>query len=601
MNDLLAAAAQHNTSAAGVGEHSPGTAWSTAAPRAKLLAICVATSVEALPVECTAVAVVRSGRVEIAAGQATAVAEAVGVSGPYLEQVVHALAPLIDPDGAGAGLPRDVLLSGLFGAGGIAERLAGGWREPSLTAVLGVGAVGPLTVDLERDGPHVLIAGTTGSGKSELLQTLVAGLACSAPPDRTSFLLVDYKGGAAFDRLALLPHTTGVVTDLDKTTATRALASLRAEVRRREHILADAGAADMAALRGQPGGAAPPSLVIVVDEFAALGADLPDFLNGLLDVAQRGRSLGLHLVLATQRPAGVLSPAIKANIGLRICLRVTDDADSVDVIDTAEAARLSADLVGRALLRRERSRTTMFQVARVTGTRAIGHLVRLRDDDVHPQVLDAGNGGRSSDLDEVIQAALTAAAGIEKPGAALAATVADDLRARRSGPDRPARQTCRAASGRPVGAAGFRAGARRTWLRPNGDPAQIRLVRGGGRRRAGTGRSWRRPRRRGRLAGHPLGSGWPGSFADPTARPAIARRAAGKRSDTGAADPASGGRLGGDQRPAGRTRLRHHPGCHHRPRRARSCCRHTGGDQRRSAPAAPQGGRLADHRPSAGR
>ena len=347
----------------------------SAGPR--IVVLCVAPRPEELPVECTAVATVRDSGVGVAAGSIGVHAEAAGVSARYLDAAITALAPLTDPDTPGVGLPREVALSELLGVRRIHDAVRSGWQHPALATPLGIGPAGPITIDLERDGPHLLVAGTTGSGKSELLQTLIAGLACAAPPDRTAFLLIDYKGGAAFGRLAALPHTTGLVTDLDAALAARALASLRAEIRHREQVLSEAGANDLAELRGRVGGSAPPSLVIVVDEFATLAVELPQFLTGLLDVVQRGRSLGLHLVLATQRPAGVLSPAMKANIGLRICLRVTDDADSVDVIDTADAARLSAGLAGRALLRHERSRITPFQVARVSGTSSSHPVVRL--------------------------------------------------------------------------------------------------------------------------------------------------------------------------------------------------------------------------------
>src|SRR4029453_7310989 len=115
-------------------------------------------------------------------------------------------------------------------------------REGSSTRVgLGVAASGPLVVDLVTDGPHVLVAGTTGAGKSELLQTLVCSLALGNRPDEMTFLLVDYKGGAAFRGCAQLPHVVGVVTDLDGHLIARALTSLTAELRRRERLLAGAG------------------------------------------------------------------------------------------------------------------------------------------------------------------------------------------------------------------------------------------------------------------------------------------------------------------------------------------------------------------------
>src|SRR4029453_8780524 len=146
-------------------------------------------------------------------------------------------------------------------------------------APLGRTAEGPVEIDLCRQGPHALIAGTTGSGKSELLQTLIAGLALNHPPDRCSFLLVDYKGGAAFAEAATLPHTVGLVTDLDSQTTARALRSLGGELTRREQIPAPPDAVDIAAL---PEEVALARLVIVVDEFATLAEELPSFVPGLI-------------------------------------------------------------------------------------------------------------------------------------------------------------------------------------------------------------------------------------------------------------------------------------------------------------------------------
>ena len=195
-----------------------------------------------------------------------------------------------------------------------------------------------------RDGPHGLVAGTTGSGKSELLQTLIASLAVGNRPDEINFVLVDYKGGAAFKDCNHLPHTVGMVTDLDGHLTTRALESLGAELRRREHQLAAAGRQGHRGLPrpdGARGRTPMPRLLIVIDEFAALVAELPDFVTGLVDIARRGRSLGVHLILATQRPAGVVSAEIKSNTNLRIALRVTDAGDSADVIESPDAAQIA--------------------------------------------------------------------------------------------------------------------------------------------------------------------------------------------------------------------------------------------------------------------
>ena len=212
--------------------------------------------------------------------------------------------------------------------------------------MIGVGADGPFAIDLRADGPHALVAGTTGSGKSELLQTLIASLGASQAPDRLAFLLVDYKGGAAFKDCRGLPHSVGMVTDLDEHEVHRALVSLEAELKRREQILRAAGAKDLLELERRDPAAAPPSLVIVVDEFATLAREVPEFVDGVVDVAQRGRSLGVHLVLATQRPSGAVTDNIRANTKLRIALRVAGVAESEDVIDAPDAARLPRSVPG---------------------------------------------------------------------------------------------------------------------------------------------------------------------------------------------------------------------------------------------------------------
>ena len=161
-------------------------------------------------------------------------------------------------------------------------------------------------------------------------------------------MLVDYKGGATFDACADLPHTVGVVTDLDDRLAERALVSLEAELRRRERLLRPVGAADLADYRAVAGAPPLPRLVVVIDEFAALAAELPDFLPALVGVAQRGRSLGVHLVLATQRPAGVVSDDIRANTNLRIALRLHDAADARDVVGDDAPAAFPRGVPGRA-------------------------------------------------------------------------------------------------------------------------------------------------------------------------------------------------------------------------------------------------------------
>ncbi len=186
-------------------------------------------------------------------------------------------------------------------------------------------------------------------------------------------MLIDYKGGSAFAECAQLPHTVGMVTDLDPHQVARALGSLSAELTRREHILAAAGAKDIEDYQLQAGRrqAQPlPRLVIVIDEFAAMSRELPDFVTGLVNIAQRGRSLGIHLILATQRPSGVVSQDIRANTNLRIALRVTDPAESADVIGVPDAASIAQSTPGRAYVRLGHASVVPFQAGRVGGRRA---------------------------------------------------------------------------------------------------------------------------------------------------------------------------------------------------------------------------------------
>lgn len=235
---------------------------------------------------------------------------------------------------------------------------------------LGEGLDGPFWVDIVADGPHALVAGTTGAGKSELLRTWLCSLAVSARPDELIFVLVDYKGGAAFAQCAQLPHTVGLVTDLDAHLVRRCLASLAAEITVRERLLAQAGASDIAQylVRRRRDESLPPlpRLMLVIDEFAALVHELPEFMDGIIDIAQRGRSLGMHVVLATQRPAGVVSGPIRANTNLRFCLRVTDAGESQDVVDAPDAAAIPASLPGRCVARCGPAAVQQFQTARVS-------------------------------------------------------------------------------------------------------------------------------------------------------------------------------------------------------------------------------------------
>jgi DNA segregation ATPase FtsK/SpoIIIE, S-DNA-T family len=336
---------------------------------------------DSLPAECGAV-------VDLTGGEPGTVTfplkgeslRAGGVDGAPVEvagQMARALAPVRDVSAreSQAGIPRRVDLVELLGLQiGAEGRIMANWiwdraapQQRHLNAIVGLAAGGePVAVSLREDGPHALVGGMTGSGKSELLQSLVASLAVAHSPRSLSFLLVDYKGGAAFKDCVDLPHTVGFVTDLDGHLVNRALASLRAELRRREELLRDAGAKDLLDLERRDPDRTPPSLLIVVDEFAALAAELPEFVDGMVDVAQRGRSLGIHLLLATQRPQGVINDRIRANTNLRLSLRFSDESESMDVIGTRDAARPGLPS-GRAFARTGPGEVVEFQAGYAGG------------------------------------------------------------------------------------------------------------------------------------------------------------------------------------------------------------------------------------------
>ncbi|AWB87218.1 FtsK/SpoIIIE domain-containing protein [Mycetocola zhujimingii] len=294
------------------------------------------------------------------------------------------MAPLID---AGAlvedssDLPRSVSLVTLLGHDLVesSEAVIDRWRQNSsihdrtpgaphkprragkLRAIVGSGGVDAMHLDLRTQGPHALVGGTTGAGKSEFLQAWVLGMAAEYSPDRVTFLFVDYKGGSAFADCVSLPHTVGLVTDLSPHLVRRALTSLRAELHFREHLLNRKKAKDLLELekRGDPD--SPPALILVIDEFAALVGEVPEFVDGVVDIAQRGRSLGIHLIMATQRPAGVIKDNLRANTNLRVALRMADESDSQDVVGIQDAAHFDPAIPGRGVAKTGPGRLMKFQ------------------------------------------------------------------------------------------------------------------------------------------------------------------------------------------------------------------------------------------------
>jgi S-DNA-T family DNA segregation ATPase FtsK/SpoIIIE len=343
-------------------------------PALGITAVVGAATATQLPGECRAVVAVAAGTgttvTVTATGDTIREIRADGIDRDHAADLARGLAPVRDSSAASAtaDVPRRVLLLDLLELPDpTPELISHRWQRHAalgdLVAPIGAGAAGPVAIDLRRDGPHGLTAGTTGAGKSELLQSMIGAFAATYPASRLTFVLIDYKGGAAFKDCVDLPHTVGFFTDLDAHLARRALTSLNAELRRREHILREHGAKDIIEMEQRHPDAAPANLFLIIDEFAFLKKEVPEFVAGIIDIAQRGRSLGVHLMLATQRPTGVIDDNIRANTNLRIALRVADESDSVDILDRPDAARIPKSLPGRGLVRTGHSDVTVMQSA----------------------------------------------------------------------------------------------------------------------------------------------------------------------------------------------------------------------------------------------
>jgi len=227
----------------------------------------------------------------------------------------------------------------------------------SLKAEVGVDDQGDVMyLDLHEKfhGPHGLIAGTTGSGKSEFIITYILSMCINYSPDDVAFILIDYKGGGlalAFENKTAgisLPHLAGTITNLDKAEMDRTLVSIDSEVKRRQLLFNEAkdelneSTMDIYKYQrfyGEGRLKEPvPHLFIICDEFAELKAQQPDFMDNLISVARIGRSLGVHLILATQKPSGVVNDQIWSNTRFRVCLKVQDEADSKEMLKKPDAA-----------------------------------------------------------------------------------------------------------------------------------------------------------------------------------------------------------------------------------------------------------------------
>lgn len=224
----------------------------------------------------------------------------------------------------------------------------------SMAAPLGVSKTGIVTLDLhdKAHGPHGLVAGTTGSGKSEILQTYILSMATLFSPTEVGFVIIDFKGGGMVNQFKDMPHLMGAITNIDGKEINRSLKSIKAELQKRQRYFAaaDVNHIDKYIRKYQAGEVAEalPHLIIIVDEFAELKAEQPEFMKELISAARIGRSLGVHLILATQKPSGQVNEQIWSNSRFKLCLKVQSKEDSNEVLKSPLAAEIKEP--GRAYL-----------------------------------------------------------------------------------------------------------------------------------------------------------------------------------------------------------------------------------------------------------
>lgn len=224
----------------------------------------------------------------------------------------------------------------------------------SMAAPLGVSKSGIVELDLhdKAHGPHGLVAGTTGSGKSEILQTYILSMATIFHPYEVGFVIIDFKGGGMVNQFKDLPHLMGAITNIDGKEINRSLKSIKAELQKRQRYFAEADVnhIDKYIKKYKAGEVKEPlpHLILIVDEFAELKAEQPEFMKELISAARIGRSLGVHLILATQKPSGQVNEQIWSNSRFKLCLKVQDQQDSNEVLKSPLAAEIKEP--GRAYL-----------------------------------------------------------------------------------------------------------------------------------------------------------------------------------------------------------------------------------------------------------
>lgn len=323
-----------------------------------------APEMELLPKECDLIIEARSelGTVFHSDGTMTGVNfETVGLS--QLDNFAKSLAPYRIKEMTGnTAIPSLVTFLESYGVRKVEELdVFRNWSDnhawQNLKTILGLKAGStPFVLDIsdKNHGPHGLIAGTTGAGKSVLLQSFILSLSLNYNPSEIQFVLIDYKGGGTSESFRELPHVAGIIDSSEGArTIYRALASIRGEIKRREAIFKEVGVNNiddyMKLFNADPTEETLSHLVIIVDEFAELKKEEPEFMHELVSAARVGRSLGMHLVLATQKPGNSVSDEIDANTRFRICLRVASRGDSTEMIKHPDAAYLKG--MGRCFVR----------------------------------------------------------------------------------------------------------------------------------------------------------------------------------------------------------------------------------------------------------
>lgn len=236
----------------------------------------------------------------------------------------------------------------------LTQRWAASKVYQSMAAPIGVTKTGVISLDLhdKAHGPHGLVAGTTGSGKSEVLQTYILSMATIFHPYEVAFVIIDFKGGGMVNQFKDLPHLLGAITNIDGREINRSLKSIKAELQKRQRLFAEAEVNHIdkyiQLYKAGKVSVPIPHLILIVDEFAELRAEQPDFMKELISAARIGRSLGVHLILATQKPSGQVDDQIWSNSKFKLCLKVQSKEDSNEVLKSPLAAEIKEP--GRAYL-----------------------------------------------------------------------------------------------------------------------------------------------------------------------------------------------------------------------------------------------------------